>query len=981
MAPSKVGSATARKRSSSRAATVLARKSRVQGWLSSDEQEIERRRQRAVTEPIEIEAVEGRYPHFGTFAVGAPSGGRYQVEIRSLSERVNSCSCPDHQINGLGTCKHVEAVMARLPRRPPAVKRPRGSDGSESKEAAAARSGRVEVFLDRRLLPPRVKVQWPGDGTAPHPLRKALGPLFAADGILRGNALDALPALARRLAQQPRALQQRVRLSHQLQPWLEEQRRKAARGAARDRFLAEVESGRRRLDLLNLPLYPYQRAGMLHLAFGERALLADEMGLGKTVQAVAGCELLRQLRGIERVLVISPASVKAEWLEQIAKFTRLPARVIQGPRAMRLRQYTPGAFFYLANYEQILVDFDDIQRHLTPDVIVLDEAQRIKNWQSKTAQAVKRLRSPYAFVLTGTPIENRIDELYSLAQFLDPSLFGPLFRFNRDFYQLDDRGRPIGLKNLGEMHRRIGGILLRRRKDEVEDQLPGRTVNSYFLPMEPEQEARYREYEMRVAKLLYQASQRPLTPEEFDKLQQWLACMRMLCDTPYILDAECRICPKLGELEEILTERLAEPGAKILVFSEWERMLLLVRELVEEMGVGFAWHTGSVPQPRRRQEIRRFKDDPTCRLFLSTDSGSLGLNLQTANVVINLDLPWNPARLEQRIARAWRKHQTRAVSVLNLVTQDSIEHRMLGLLAQKQALADGVLDGRGDLKSLALPTGRAAFLERLEAVMGGATAQAPAPPAAPAPTEPDAAPQRLRDALLQSFSDRLLLLSLRGEPGGREAAVFAVLDRVSAKDHAAVAALVERSLAGEGSASPPSLELFDRATFAAIERLIEAGVLQFTGSGASLLHRSPGLSPGEEDRERQRRLIRSRELCAQAERKSRMAALLASGGFPVEALVPLREALEIALRALVLAEEGDRRPQEDGDPAPEVPLAWIESNLSRHELIAPAIVQLVADLRGRSEALLAVDEAAAGAWLASGERAVAEIAQALAGAT
>src|SRR6202022_2715209 len=103
-------------------------------------------------------------------------------------------------------------------------------------------------------------------------------------------------------------------------------------------------------DLLAFPLYPYQRDGMLHLAFGERALLADEMGLGKTVQAVAACELLRQLRGIERVLVISPASVKAEWLEQIAKFTSLPTRVIQGPRAGRLRQYGPGSFFFLSPY-------------------------------------------------------------------------------------------------------------------------------------------------------------------------------------------------------------------------------------------------------------------------------------------------------------------------------------------------------------------------------------------------------------------------------------------------------------------------------------------------------------------------------------------------------------------------------------------------------------------------------------------------------
>lgn len=230
----------------------------------------------------------------------------------------------------------------------------------------------------------------------------------------------------------------------------------------------------------------------------------------------------------------------------------------------------------------------------------------------------------------------------------------------------------------------------------------------------------------------------------------------MICDTPYILDSDCRVCPKLGELDEILGEVLAEPETKALVFSEWERMLELVRERVEQMGMGmgFAWHTGSVPQTRRRQEIRRFKEDPGCRLFLSTDSGGVGLNLQAASVVINLDLPWNPARLEQRIARAWRKHQTRPVRVLSLVTEDSIEHRMIPLLANKQLLADGVLDGRGDLSAMPLPSGRKALVQRLEALTGIAVA----PPVSPTAAAP------VPDPLADDQGRRLLHRSATGEP-------------------------------------------------------------------------------------------------------------------------------------------------------------------------------------------------------------------------
>ncbi|HKH43051.1 MAG TPA: DEAD/DEAH box helicase, partial [Thermoanaerobaculia bacterium] len=839
--------------------------------------------------------------------------------------RDNSCGCPDHLVNGLGTCKHIETVLARVGRR----------------SRTQSSSPRVEVFLRLSGERPEVRIQWP-EGAEPSPVRPLLSRFFTAEGRLRGNPATALPALARVIGVAPPRLRKRIRLSRQLLPWADEERRRAARTTARERFLAEVEAGRQTLDVLKLPLYPYQQQGILHLAFTERALLADEMGLGKTIQAIAACELLRRLRGIERVLVLSPASLKGEWEEQIARFTDLPVRILQGTRPQRLAQYGEGAFFYLANYEQVLTDGDAIQERLAPDVIILDEAQRIKNWQSRTAQAVKRLRSPYAFVLSGTPLENRIDEIYSIVQFLDPALFGPLFRFNRQYYDLDERGRPVGYKNLDELHRRLAPVLLRRRKSEVEGELPGRTDKHYFVPMDAEQAARYTDYELMVSRLAAAAQRRPLLPEEFKKLQQWLACMRMLCDTPYILDSECRVCPKLHELEEILGEVLTDPGTKVLIFSEWERMLELVRELAQEMGIGIAWHTGSVPQTARRQEIRRFKEDPACRLFLSTESGGVGLNLQAANVVINLDLPWNPARLEQRIARAWRKHQTRPVQVLHLVTEDSIEHRMIPLLAGKQALADGVLDGQGDLDTMPLPSGRKALVERLEALMGRREPPPPAPPA----------PERLRDEMVASLGEGLLLLEM--VPGSSGETLLAVVDRNTAPARRQAEALLAESLAG--APSPPKLEVIDRATLEAIERLIQAGVLQIAPE-ARLLHRSPTLDrPRDvEDAERSRRLARARELFEQAERKLRMATVLASGGFPVEALPSLREGVHLGVRSWAQLQGADL-PEQEGEA-----LAWGEENL-------PQPLPLLGRLRGTPEALLGAGESEVRSWIDEGAR-------------
>lgn len=791
------------RRKTTRARKVLG-KPAIVGWKTSDDDEIEVRRWRGCTEIQSVEVLEPDFPVFGTYRVRSTSGSRYEVEIRDLKNPSNSCDCIDHRVSALGTCKHIEGVLAALKKKA----------GARAMSAAAGRgSSRVEIFLARDGAP-RPTVQWPKTGVDAA-TRTWLSPFLRRNGTLKPDSTN-IAALSEAVRSAPAS----VRISRHFDRWLEREKRLHARAHARDAFLSEIEAGSATWDIVKHPLLPYQEEGVLHLAFGERALLADEMGLGKTIQAIAACELLARRKGIERVLVVSPASVKAEWEDQIGRFTDRGARFVVGSHAERLRLYGDPAFFTLVNYEQVLNDVDDINGILKPDVVVLDEAQRIKNWQTKTARKVKSLRSPFAFVLTGTPLENRIDETYSIVQYLDPEIFGPLFRFNRDFYELDARGRPIGYRNLGEMHRRLSGVMLRRRKRDVEKDLPGRVVKTFLVPMVEEQAQRYSEYEARARKLAAIAERRPLTKDEFDLLQKWLACMRMICDTPAILDPSCRVSPKLEELEGIL-EDLLEENHKIVIFSEWVRMLELVRALAGEMGVDCAWHTGEIPQLRRRAEISRFREDPACRLFLSSDAGAVGLNLQMASCVINLDLPWNPAKLEQRIARAWRRGQMRAVTVVNLVTENSIEHSILHLLAHKQTLADGVLDGAEDFSAIRMPSGRAALIERMQAMLGTA------PPISMLSPE-----EALVEDMKSRLGDRLILAEIRV---GR---IVAVIDG----DEAAIAAERERfSAHGNGLAVEP----IERGTWQTMQRLVESGVLQFVGGTTRLLHRSEFLEARE----------------------------------------------------------------------------------------------------------------------------------------
>ena len=365
----------------------------------------------------------------------------------------------------------------------------------------------------------------------------------------------------------------------------------------------------------------------------------------------------------------------------------------------------------------------------------------------------------------------------------------------------------------------------------------------------------------------------------------------MICDTPAILDPTCRVSPKLEELERILGDLLQEPDRKIIVFSEWERMLEMVRELAGEMGIEVAWHTGSVPQQRRRAEIVRFKQDPACRLFLSTDSGSVGLNLQVASAVVNVDLPWNPAKLEQRIARAWRKGQMRGVTVVNLVCEDSIEHAMVHLLGAKQALADGVLDGHGDLAALKMPSGRGAVIERMQALMRASA------PVAGKISEHRAAPpeETIADELTQRHGARALLIESHQGADGL-VRMLAVLDL----DRNGLQAETKRLSQGDGSAL--RVDVIDRATWSALAKLQASGLLQIAAGVTRQLYLAAELADTELETAAKAVQARTVALRGQAERALAMARVLCQGGFPEEAPPLLATALAHIGAALLAAE-------------------------------------------------------------------------------
>ena len=893
-------------------------------------EQIARRRKKALEEGFRVRNTRGN-DVFSRYQVHSPSGRTYEVSLRSLTARINGCSCPDYLTNMLGTCKHIEAVLVvlekKLGKRLAAVE----------KEAPAT----AEVYLRHAE---RVEVRLKAPQGLRGKVRKVLERFFDGEGVLVGDAAHQVTALLEAAARLDADDLAQLNIAADVLTHAEVMLETAEHRKQRDWFLEEVRAGRRSLELVGTKLYPYQVEGMLHLAFTGRALLADDMGLGKTVQAIGAAALLKELRGIERVLVVTPASLKHQWKREIQRFTSLGVEVVDGAASKRDLAYKTPAFFTVVNYELLLKDAEVFHR-LAPDLVILDEAQRVKNWRTQTAQAVKALASRFAFVLTGTPLENNLDELYSVLQVVDPRLLGPLWQFNSRYFQLERRKsgsyRVNGYKNLEELRQRIRPVLIRRTRDEVLTDLPPRVDNNFFVPMTKGQTEPYLEHHAAVARLCAIAERRPLSPQESKRLFSNLQSMRILCDALELHDQRIPekhkklTAPKIDELAGILQEQVVEGGRKAVIFSSFEGMIdLAIRRAARPLKIGHVKLAGSVPTAQRGALLDRFRLDPKCMVFFSTDAGGVGLNLQDASLVINLDLPWNPAVLEQRIGRAHRMGQKASVQVINLISRGTIEEKMLDTLAMKRQVFQAVFSALDGVDALEFGKNHGLMARLRQLLTDEAPPQAPAelPPAVVTPVAEPTVAQRTRsfaDRLAARLGGRLLLVRPAALPGADLPRLLVVVDR----DPAELASVVDEVAREAAGASPAfSLHLFDRHGFEGLAAFLGATL---PASPDDELFRSPALpAPAADGAARA-----ATALLDQAAARLRLARLMATGGFASDAAAPLKQALDGTLQALY-ALAGDGVTQDKASPAA------IEQWLVRPGILDPQKSTLVPWIQG-----------------------------------
>ncbi len=605
----------------------------------------------------------------GAHIIKNEKGKEYVVTMHDPINEKGHCTCPDFNSNKLCTCKHIMHLHHHI----------------NAKKEAKSRIEKenfpfVHIYWNSIEEKPRCFYE----KELPDNVRDEIERLFDHDGTYcKDSILDAYDTLERLKEKKS------IRIDKHLLMKIDEAL-----------FKKEVENYANETDIdfsvVNATLYPYQKNGVLFALFRKSTLIADEMGLGKTLQAITISLLKKKIFAIEKVLIICPASLKEQWKLEIERFSTEDVTVIAGNKETRQGIYESNRdFFKITNYEAVLRDSMAISR-FNPDLIILDEAQRIKNYETKTAQSIKSIPHRQSIVMTGTPLENKLEDLYSVIQFANPGMFTPLWEFAADHFIIkkDKKNRIFGYRNLDVIHQKLKTLVIRRKKEEVLDDLPDQVSNDYYVQLTPEQ---MEIHQGCLRSLLPLLNKKFLTPIDVRRIMELMTAMRMVCNSTFLIDRKTNLSPKLKELQSIITDLAIENRRKVVIFTEWTTMTFLIGKVLSELNIPFVEFTGKIPVQKRQALIKEFNENPDCKVFLSTDAGGVGLNLQTADCVINFELPWNPAKLNQRIGRVMRIGQkSGCINVINLIAKQSIEEKIMAGIQMKQELFDGVFDGKTD---------------------------------------------------------------------------------------------------------------------------------------------------------------------------------------------------------------------------------------------------------------------------------------------
>jgi len=428
-------------------------------------------------------------------------------------------------------------------------------------------------------------------------------------------------------------------------------------------------------------LLPFQAIGANFFVEGKRAVLCDDVGLGKTAQAIAGICHLFDTETIENALIICPGHLKRQWASEIEKFSYYESMIIEGARDQREWKFKNGKNIFITNYELLSRDPEYLAQEW--GVIILDEAQEIKNYRTQAAKLCRQLISRYKWAMTATPLENNLPELHSIFEFVYPGVLGQWHEFERRFVDRNVFGGIRGYRNLDQLREMVKPYFLRRKVDDCLSDFTEKDSKIVTLDFLPEEAVIYKDVDKQVVQTLSEERMQRLNHSM--RMTQ-VGYLRQACDHTTLVSPEFNYpSVKLNWLKEVVAD-VKERGEQLVIFSEWKRMVKLISK---ELG-GCPMLHGDMGFAERHATIARWKtqDQP----LIATDCANVGLNLQHANWLINYEMHWNPAVMKQRIGRVHRLTQDKIVRVRAPMIRDSIEVNVLESLTGKTNLFKDVID-------------------------------------------------------------------------------------------------------------------------------------------------------------------------------------------------------------------------------------------------------------------------------------------------
>lgn len=450
---------------------------------------------------------------------------------------------------------------------------------------------------------------------------------------------------------------------------------------------------------LNQVLREYQKLGfrwlntLAKLGFG--GILADDMGLGKTLQVISYLLYRKQAHISENPsLIVCPASLVYNWEHEIRRFApELTVSMLIGNAQQRemLIQDSSSADVWITSYDMLKRDVS-LYRECHFDTEIIDEAQNIKNQGTQAAKAVKKIHADIRFALTGTPIENRLSELWSIFDYLMPGILGTYEKFRKGYELPIVQNQDMQLTE--RLKKMISPFILRRVKKEVLKELPDKIEQTVYSEMEPEQRKIYEAHALQLMETLKRQSQDDIQKEKLQILAE-LTRLRQICCSPKMLYENYKeTAGKLSTCLELVTQAI-EGNHKVLIFSQFTSIFPILGERLKQMKIPYYELTGQTPKEERIRLVEEFNSNDVPVFLISLKAGGTGLNLTAASIVIHFDPWWNLAAQNQATDRAHRIGQNKEVVVFKLIAQNTIEEKIIGLQEQKQKLASQILEGEG----------------------------------------------------------------------------------------------------------------------------------------------------------------------------------------------------------------------------------------------------------------------------------------------